>query len=130
MVRNAILVTDHDLVRFGMPGHSGKLAVHRVDEFSEELSGLGNPSSLAARSRPTETRRLESIPNAVPSTQFSCALILDSSFPVAVSKGATVLSAQPTATFSHASGESDAPKTASPADFSGPQQPAFPRFLN
>src|SRR5260221_5876640 len=41
--------------------------------------------SLAAPSRATDTNRLESIPNAVPSTQFSCVEILYSSLPLLVS---------------------------------------------
>ena len=68
--------------------------------------------SLAARSRPAETKRLESMPKTVASTQFSWLPILYSSLPVAVSKTWTVLSAQPTA-IREASGASEAPKTVS-----------------
>ena len=61
--------------------------------------------------------RLPSAPNTVPSTQFSCAPILLSSFPLAVSTMRTVLSVQPAAT-RVPSGESETPNTVSPVSIS------------
>ena len=56
-----------------MPRHGREFAVQLVDVF-QELSGVSVDQFGGPVSGQAETSRLESMPNAVPSTQFSCAL--------------------------------------------------------
>ena len=68
--------------------------------------------SLAAKSRPTETIRLPSMPKRVPRTQFSWWLVFSNSLPEATSWIRTVLSEHPKAT-RDPSGERETPNRVS-----------------